>query len=78
LPPIYNRFRTGWFFCYIAFAFTGFSVMFFGGLQPLFFFLLGLGGAGIPIYSAALKQGRTGPVRQNAPHMYPPRGVPAL
>jgi hypothetical protein len=78
LPPIYNRFRTGWVFCYIAFAFTGFSVMFFGGLQPLFFFLLGLGGAGIPIYSAALKQGRTGPVRQNAPHMYPPRGVPAL
>lgn len=71
LPPIYNKFRTGWFFCYIAFAFTGFSVMFFGGLQPLFFFFLGLAGAGIPIYKVALQQARKTPAVRR-----PERGVP--
>jgi len=56
LPPIYAQFRTGWFFSYIAFAFTGFSVMFFGGIQPLFFFMLGLGGAAIPMYQRMAKE----------------------
>ena len=55
LPPIYTNFRIGWFFSYIAFAFTGFSVMFFGGIQPLYFFLLGLAAAAVPIYQRAVR-----------------------
>jgi hypothetical protein len=81
LTPIYARFRTGWFFCYIAFAFTGFSVMFFGGLQPLFFLFLGLAGAGIPIYKAALQQAHRIPTEQRSEASAPanrPSKVPAF
>lgn len=80
LPPIYTKIRIGWFFCYIAFAFTGLSVMFFGGLQPLFFFLLGMAGASVPIYQAAARtMGRPIARPQQAPtrREYPPRIVPA-
>ncbi|WP_157215848.1 O-antigen ligase family protein [Flavisphingomonas formosensis] len=66
LPPIYSQFRTGWFFAYIAFAFTGFSVMFFGGIQPLFFFMLGIGGSAIPIYQRMLRNSQRAGVGTSA------------
>lgn len=49
-------FRRGWSLMMIAFAFTGFSVMFFGKLQPYFYFLLGLGAAAGAIYADYAKR----------------------
>lgn len=43
LPARFSKARTAWFFSFYALAFSGFSVMFFGAMQPLFFFMLGIG-----------------------------------
>jgi O-antigen ligase len=45
-------FRRGWAIAMIAFVLTGFSVMFFGKLQPYFYFMVGIGAAGARIYAA--------------------------
>ncbi len=50
LPKYYADFRRGWLFSFLAFAFTGFSVFFFGALQPFFFFTLGSAGALVVVY----------------------------
>lgn len=52
------RFRRGWSIMMIAFVLTGFSVMFFGKLQPWFYFLLGLGAAATRIYLIDAQQRR--------------------
>jgi hypothetical protein len=57
--------------------------MFFGGLQPLFFFFLGLAGAAIPIYMVALQQSRRDVMGRSSqqsgpPPAYRPSGMPAL
>jgi len=46
------QFRRGWSIMIAAFLFTGFSVAFFGKLQPYFYFLLGLGAVGAVAYAA--------------------------
>jgi len=58
LPPIYAKLRMGWFFSFIALAFTGFSVMFFGAISPMYYFMIGIGGALIPIYDRANRLAR--------------------
>jgi hypothetical protein len=55
LSPAAGAFRNAWFFSIIALMFTGFSVMFFGEIQPLFFFLLGMAGTMVPIYDRQAK-----------------------
>ena len=55
LTPKHIAFRRGWSLMMIAFALTGFSVMFFGKLQPYFYFMLGLGAAGASIYAEHAK-----------------------
>lgn len=79
IPPDYSKFRTGWIFSMLAFMFTGYSVHFFGELQPVFFFLIGMGGALVPIYEAKARDSRRlrspSPTRPPAGqrHRYRPR-----
>jgi hypothetical protein len=74
-----SLFRTGWIFSILAFMVTGYSVHFFGELQPVFFFLVGIGGALVPIYQAQaseFKKVRPPSSTRPAPgprRRYPPR-----
>lgn len=56
LAPREVNLRRAWSIMMLAFAFTGFSVMFFGKLQPYFYFMLGLGSAAANIYLSRVKQ----------------------
>jgi len=55
LTPRHIAFRRGWTLMMIAFALTGFSVMFFGKMQPYFYFMLGIGAAAASIYAEHAK-----------------------
>ena len=59
LPKEFRAIRNAWYFSVISFLFAGFSVMFFGEIQPLFFFLLGMAGAMVPIYDREVKLSRS-------------------
>ena len=56
LTPRHIQFRRGWTLMIVAVAFTGFSVMFFGKLQPYFYFMLGVGAAAASIYTEQFKR----------------------
>lgn len=73
-------FRRGWSLMMIAFAFTGFSVMFFGKLQPYFYFMLGIGAAAGAIYAEHARRevkARRDFARQHRRPAAPARPLPA-